>query len=639
MSDNNGEQLSSTFASEPEISKYLSSEPSHRLSQSFSRSSSCLRSNAVSSGHESTADDGAEILSLACLLPTLPLGSPSLTCTASLHSKKDTTDYDADANFPDGSSSIADSRAGFPRSNPSLSSLTATPSFEGFGTPSPPREIHDSPIGSGKASLPVWPQDHDPGIHLSQPLYPPTYPAGLPTNSQPSIFEYHLPPGAHEDEIIQDPYRPDRSRKLRLSHALQFPSSGQLDKGAAFHHSQGHLRCHTSIEPRLSFVSGFRSSGTNSSRALSSSYFTSELHLHSMEADLNEMSSHFAATTRYANSSPSQPSQLFHSTRWEARSTSKPRSFPCFSLQSQSGFDSILSAADDHRCTIGSVGIASPIEAETGTQALTPFQRDMLQIMAVHGESLLKPPVSIQLAVEELSLLQCEELRARPSPILPTKEILADTTTLSPSCRSCTPVHHFITRQDKAPSSDTIGSHHVEFHMANRCLAQETANGPHPETRSVQSPAPGTCSAPPEGHARFPLSSASLRQSTGGGKAKPVLFPRPFTAVPTKNPSCLVRRLSQSSRKQQGYETVVMQPDEKRRLEKQEKFEALLKASDASHGGTMKLSLSSKIDSLLDARVRRKSFAPRLSLSCDLFDSDSSRHSIDFDSHPQLDSS
>jgi len=647
MSDDNiGEQPSSTFASQPEISKYFSSESNHQLSQSPSRSLSCLRLNTVSSGHESTADDGAEILSAACLLPTLSLGSPSLTCTASLYSKKDITDHDADVSFPDGSSLLSDSRAGFLKSTPSLSSLTATPSFEGFGIPSPRREMQDSPIGCGKTPGWVWPQDHDPGAHLPQPLYPPTYPAGLPPNSQPSILEYHLPPVAHKDEIIQDPYRPDQSRKLRLSHAPQLPSSRQPDKGSASHSPQGRLRCHSSIEPRLSFLSGFRSSESSSSRAFSSSYFTRELHpVHSSETDLTEMSLHFAATTRHADSSPSQHSQLLHSTRREARSTSKPRSFLPLSLESQSEFGSILSASDDRCRPIGSVGVASPLEGQTGTQALTPFQRDMLQIMAVHGESLFKPPVSIPLAVEQPSLLQCEELRARPSPRLPTQETLTDATTPSTPRRSFAPVHHFLTRRDTAPPSDTLGSHPVEFLMANRCLSPETPDGPHPETRFVQSTAPGICSASPnfeaphEGYARPTLPSVSLRQATGGGKAKSVLCPRPLTAGSMTKPSCLVRRSSQSSRKQQGYEKLVTQPDEKQRLEKQDKFEALLKASDASHGGTIKLSLSSKIDSLVDARGNPMSFAPRLRLPSDLFDSDSPRDSIDFDSHPQLDSS
>jgi hypothetical protein len=223
---------------------------------------------------------------------------------------------------------------------------------------------------------------------------------------------------------------------------------------------------------------------------------------------------------------------------------------------------------------------------------LSPYQREMLDIMAIHGESIFKPPVSTELMFkrhpspsEEPPVHYPMSSSAEPSPKY--------RTLLKTSQRSKTFTPERIERVAPLDSETLVGSgdeiQSGNTHLFNEAEKSEPATPLLPLFKSI-APSPREC--------RLKKIVLPIRPSTAGSSSRSNRFPR---------------RLSQSSRNKPPVEP----HDAEETTSKKDKFEALLKASDESNGGTMKLSLSSKIDSIDESLHVPSTFLPQLRFSCE----------------------
>ncbi|OAV95596.1 hypothetical protein PTTG_06284 [Puccinia triticina 1-1 BBBD Race 1] len=533
-----------------------SSQPHEQRSGGRARSLSCLKP-IRDLNHNQETDENSEMLSAACFLPKLSMESSVLSCITTLGGKQ-VPDDNAKTCCPEACSSPA-----------------ATSSYAGYHSPST-RRPH-----SERAQFPQ--------------TYTLPYPAGFRT-SQPSPSEYHYPATAQEDEIIQDPCYPKESDDLESVHGFRFPSAGRPEMGSATHSSPRPLTSHSSSGSHFSFTSICRSPEVFSSQTLSSSRPASEPQRHMFETQTNQMNTHRQSHVRSLTKQEhlESLSSTKHASPSMSWSSAKLSSFPSFGQQSRSGNNSIASTSDERCRAIHFVGIEKPFKIEATMQPLSPYQRDMLDIMAVHGESLFKSPVSTELTIEK-DPSHSKEPSEYPSTRSSIEMTLKDKILSKASQRSRSSTLEHVQRDGLLQSDVHVRSAETVTNANRRLANQAEKAGSESPLRPVFKPV-----ASPPRETRFKKAGTSSR---------------PSTAVPTTRATEFVRRLSQSSKNKPFAE----QRDPDIIASKQDKFEALLKASDASKGGTLKLTLSSKIDSLDEAPNAPPTFLPHLRLSCDFF--------------------
>jgi hypothetical protein len=578
------------------------------------------------------------MLSAAYFLPKLPVLYPLSECSAA-EGWRGSHDDGAIRSFPDGSQSAGSAK---PTSSTSSSSLAVASSLEICSIPSPLRDIQDFATMCAKAL--AWPSDEE--VHSSE-AYTPTYPEGS-RNSQPSPSKYHHSTVSHDTQTIPDPC---------------FPEEYGLPPTTP-------LICHSPSEGRPSLISISISSQNTSFSAPLSFYPASEPRPDLSEAEPYEMTFDTSGSQAHARFPAYSDSQSLHSRKQKhpslPRCSTEQRSLPSFSQESRSVSDSTSFLSDDHPRATGLSGFQASLQTQGDMESLSPCQRDMLQIMAVYGKSIFEPLVSTELAVKG-DLLPKEELLVHPSEFFSIEKINRDEILSTPR-----PSQFFLQQpvlfQDASLQSGILFSQKDKFHNLSISLARQerepdAPTSPHPSVKpdwppkSNATPKPSTFPKPfaspkfftsprlaaslklstsPKACASFTLSpkphtsprwstNTPLRRDTSAKKSDPLR--RPSTAVPSSPKKRFVRRLSLSASQSSKNKAFREQNEADRTQSQHEIFEALLKAADESHGGTLKLSLSSKIDSLAEASSRPPTLLPRLRLSCDFF-SLTPRHSI-----------
>ncbi|KAI9604139.1 hypothetical protein H4Q26_003751 [Puccinia striiformis f. sp. tritici PST-130] len=506
----------SRFISQQDNSEFIPHQPKHRILGPRTKSLSCLKSICGLNRNGET-NDQSEMLSTAYFLPKGLRESYALSCTTKAQ----------------------DEKTSFPTRRRGISaicrSLMATTSCDEFTPPSPRR----SP--SAKSSL----------------------------------SEYHHLTVAHEDEIIQDPCCSEPPGESQPTSVFRFPFSRRSEVCPAIHPPHRPSTFHSPSESHFSFVTIY------CTPEMSCTHLTSGPHSSVSEAQTGGMNSHIDGIHSHAV----PPSQHLRSLRttdgrhpplpW---SLAKMRSFPSFSQESLPASDSLSSTSDDRRTAVGFVGDEEPLKIQLDTQTDSPYQRDMLQIMATHGESIFKPPASIELGLAQ-SLPQEAELSSHFS----TRTSAAQRPEINP--------RHSIDLNGHLPS-DIYNNHEDGLRSANRRLNVK------PDSETLF-PSLGKQNPSPQRQAHLQKQLLSLR-------------PSPFV-LPSRT-NGLVGRLSQPRKDK----LLAAQHEQNIRASKHDKFEALLKASDASHGGTLKMSLSSKIDQIIPPMAAPTS-PPQLRLSCDSF--------------------
>ncbi|KAH9465894.1 hypothetical protein MJO29_007604 [Puccinia striiformis f. sp. tritici] len=535
----------SRFISQQDNSEFIPHQPKHRILGPRTKSLSCLKSICGLNRNGET-NDQSEMLSTAYFLPKGLRESYALSCTTKAQ----------------------DEKTSFPTRRRGISaicrSLMATTSCDEFTPPSPRR----SPSAK---------------VHRPQ-TYTPPHPAGFRT-SQSSLSEYHHLTVAHEDEIIQDPCCSEPPGESQPTSVFRFPFSRRSEVCPAIHPPHRPSTFHSPSESHFSFVTIY------CTPEMSCTHLTSGPHSSVSEAQTGGMNSHIDGIHSHAVP-PSQDLRSLRTTDgrhpplpW---SLAKMRSFPSFSQESLPASDSLSSTSDDRRTAVGFVGDEEPLKIQLDTQTDSPYQRDMLQIMATHGESIFKPPASIELGLAQ-SLPQEAELSSHFS----TRTSAAQRPRDKPKTfhRSQSLTRHHIHSDGHLPS-DIYNNHEDGLRSANRRLNVK------PDSETLF-PSLGKQNPSPQRQAHLQKQLLSLR-------------PSPFV-LPSRT-NGLVGRLSQPRKDK----LLAAQHEQNIRASKHDKFEALLKASDASHGGTLKMSLSSKIDQIIPPMAAPTS-PPQLRLSCDSF--------------------
>ncbi|KAA1072090.1 hypothetical protein PGT21_027587 [Puccinia graminis f. sp. tritici] len=528
-------------------------QSNHQLSRYRTQSLSCLKSTRDPNPNEDI-DENPEMLSAAFFLPKLSMEPSVVSCTTTPGWKKPIDD-NINTCLPDASRS-----------------LTTASSFD-------------------FCNIPSTRQPHSDGLHSPQ-AYTPPCPSGFQT-WRPSLSEYHHSAVTHEDETIQDPCNPGNSNESQSSYGYRFSSSGGPDIGSATYSSTVPRSSHSSSGSQFSFISVYRSPESFNSQTRHNPCLPSEPPRHLRETQSNQINPHIVGIHSHTCSS-TQQLELLCSTKKKypslSLSSAQPNPFPSFGQKPRSSSKSITYAPGDY--SIGFVDIEKPLKTSADMHTPSPYQREMLDIMAIHGESIFKPPVSTELMFkrhpspcEEPSVHYSMNSSAEPSPKY--------RTLLKSSPRSDTFTQKRIERVAPLDSETLVGSgddlQSGKTHLINQAEKSEPTTPLLPLFKSI-APSPREC--------RLKKIVLPIRPSTAGASTRSNGFPR---------------RLSQSSRNKPPVE----QHDPQETSSKKDKFEALLKASDASNGGTMKLSLSSKIDSIDESLHVPSTFLPQLRFSCE----------------------
>lgn len=448
---------------------------------------------------------------------------------------------------------------------------------EGLRSPEPWYPQLTSPCSSGLQISPAWNLEH----HLSVRAET-RYDSKSCFGEKPQNFQ----PGNASRRLLS----PGRCNQDLTIHQSSMPLSPRsFDPGYSDHYSpSGSMTPHWLNDGSSIPVILKPANSTHSSQVLPSGIFPAERrHLPETEASQNQISSSSAKMPYLNSSESSQSSSLQRSMVPEdshnPRDCTKRRSHSLTYSSIRSGVISACTAlsSDGRGPSIQLDDSGSELTGEAEMEVLSPHQQEMLAIMATHGECIFQPPVNIALGAQKhFERTLSSPQRSRPSSTVSSVPS-QDKTPRSTDRLAQSPRHQCHGRSSSLKSNASDWYEDTPIKQSPPPMVRRSAK-PRPEGSAVS--LYRTISTP-KTHQRLKNVSLPIRPSTAKAAS-------PFQA------KGLARKLSQSSRMnhtgRNGAHQEIWDPC----FSKEQKFKALLRASDECSGGTMKLSLSSKIDSI-----------------------------------------